>query len=128
MDGGNIALDTAIGLHDDEPLFPSTTLLLKRNDVEMVWIYLRNEHRYIESGTMRRGVGKNGHACGRVRFLRFSYHVFIRHFKGREDESAFRWCWPALRAAPHDVLGHTRRFFPRHNPPAFERVLIFLSG
>src|SRR3989338_5311532 len=44
VNGGDVALDTAIRLHDDESFFPTARLLLQGDDIEMMCVYFWNKH------------------------------------------------------------------------------------
>src|SRR3989338_4362795 len=127
MDRRQIALERAIGLHDDEALFPAVRLLLCGDDIEVMRIYLPDEHRHVLCPSVRGSIRDDRHARGRVALLEFSYHVFLRHFESGEDEFAYRWGFLDMGDVLHREVRPSLRQFATDHPAALRRVLVLLA-
>src|SRR3990167_7659556 len=127
MDRRQIALERAIGLHDDEALFPAVRLLLCGDDIEGMRIYLPDEHRHVLCPSVRGSIRDDRHARGRVALLEFSYHVFLRHFESGEDEFAYPCGFLDIGDVLHREVRHSLRQFATDHPAALQRVLVLLA-
>src|SRR3989344_6219415 len=127
VNGGDIALDTAVRLHDDESFFPAARLLLEGDNVEMMCVYLGNKHGDIGSMAVRRCIRKYRHASSSVHFFRFAYHVLVRHFERGEHEGALACSLLHVGDIVYRKPGDARRYLSRDDPSVLERILVFLS-
>ena len=81
--GGNVALDGAVGFYGDKAFFGSKTLSLGGNDVHMIRIQFRNDHRNIVKAAMRFIVGDNRDLSFGIGLLE-SQDLFVFHGNGAE--------------------------------------------
>src|SRR3989344_1968650 len=127
IDGRQIALERTIRLHDDKTFFPAIRLLLRRNDVEMLRVYLGNKHRDVLRAAMRRGVGKYRHPRGSVLVLILSDELFFRHLEGRENERARGGGFCDIAYVLDHEMCNTLRQTTSDKPSIAQRIFIFLS-
>ena len=85
VQGGNIALEGAVGLNGNEPALHPQSLSLGLDDFDMLGIDLRHHHGHVGSPAVGRVVGDHGALVLGVVLLQ-SLDLFLLHIHGGEDK------------------------------------------
>ena len=127
MQRGHVALQRAVGLHSDEAALCAEALSLRVDDLDVVCVDLRNDHRNVRCPAVGGVVGDDGALELRVFFLQRLDFVFF-HIDRAEDKVDHRRDLLRVRLRIHDneiALGF--RNILLHEPLARDGVLVGLA-
>ena len=127
MQGGDIALQAAVGLDRDKAALGAQTLALRGDDLDVVGVDLRHDHRDVRGEAVGAVVGDDGAFCLSVSLLQ-SLDLGLGHIDGAEDEVHLRGDLLHLGGIQHDHLLDALRHRSGHSPAGADGFLIGLPG
>ena len=127
VQGGNVALQAAVGFDCDEATLGAQTLALGRDDLNVVGVDLRHHHRHIRGAAVCAVVGDDRALClGVSLFQRLD--LGLGHIDRAEDEVHLRGDLFHLGGVQHDHLLDAFGHRSGHSPAGADGFLIGLSG
>ena len=127
VQGRDIALQAAVGLDGDEAALGTQALALSGDDVDVVGVDLRHDHRHIRSEAVCAVVGDDGAFCLGVSLFQ-SLDLVLRHIDGAEDKVHLRGDLLHLGCIQHHHLLDALRHRGGHGPAGTDSLLIGLAG
>ena len=127
MQGGDIALQAAVGLDRDKAALGAQTLALRGDDLDVVGVDLRHNHRDVRGEAVSAVVGDDRALCLSVSLLQ-SLDLGLGHIDGAEDEVHLRGDLLHLGGIQHDHLLDALRHRSGHSPAGADGFLIGLPG
>ena len=127
MQGGHVALQTAIGLYGDESTLCTQTLALGRDDVHMLRVDLRHDHRHIRGHAVGGVVGHHGTLRFGVGLLQ-RLDLVLFHVDRTEHKIYLRGNLLHVGGIQHDHLFDGLRHGTAHHPVAAHGLLVGFTG
>ena len=123
VQGGNIALQAAVGLDSDEAALGAQTLALSGNDLDVIGIDLGHHHGHIRGKAVCAVVGDH-RALGLCIGFFQCLDLILRHVDGAENEIHLRGNFFHLGSVCHDHLLHALRHGGGHGPAGANGLLV----
>ena len=123
MQGGHITLQAAVGLNSHKAALRAKALALGGDDLDMVGVDLRHDHRHIGSKAVCAVVGDNG-ALGLGVGLLQCLDLLLLHVDGAENEIDFGCDLLNIGGIQHDHLLDALGHGGRHEPAAADGLLV----
>ena len=123
MQGRHIALQAAVGLDGHKAALGAQTLALCGDDLDMVGVDLRHDHRHIRGKAVCAVVGDNG-ALGLGVGLLQCLDLLLLHVDGAENEIDFGCDLLNIGGIQHDHLLDALGHGGRHEPAAADGLLV----
>ena len=127
VQGGYIALQAAVGLYGNKAALGAKTLALGGDDVDVVGVDLRHDHRHIGGKAVGAVVGNHGAFCLGVGFLQ-RFDLLFFHIDGAKDKVHLGGDLCHVGGVQHHQLFRLFGHGGLHQPAAAHSLLIGLAG